>query len=505
MLSNLVIAVIAAALFITLRRVFSKRGPTMPGPPRTPIVGNIIPTLTPWVTLAKFGEKYGPVYSLQLLMTPAIVVNSVSAARELLESKSGVYAARHPPKMIELSGMSPGVLFETDSNRLRKGRKLMASVLQPKELEQYRSVLRHHTVTFLSNVVRAPEGFLAHLRNIPAGITLEMAYGYSIQGYNDPYVKNANTTFKNFTTASALSVDEAFAVNWMPFLAHLPGFLPGTSFKALAETYRKQFIGLMEEGHQMVKTAIANGMAKESLTSKALRENPDYDEEEIIKYTATQLYAGGSETSISSLSSFIRTMTTRPDVQKKAQEELDRVVGHDRLPTLADRPNLPYVDAVLRETIRCFPVLPTFYRNPVEDDVYNGYHIPKGTTLLVNVWGMLHDPNVYENPHTFDPDRWLKPGVDKTDKNIDPLEIAFGFGRRLCPGKHLAVEIMFTVIASLLAVFDITKARRECGEEITIVEEYSKGSIVGPLPFECNINPRSEKSKQLVEHAFNAL
>lgn len=108
--------------------------------------------------------------------------------------------------------------------------------------------------------------------------------------------------------------------------------------------------------------------------------------------------------SISSLSSFIRTMTSRPDVQEKAREELDRVVGPDRLPTFSDRPNLPYIDAVLRETIRLFPVLPTcepfqshtpwfpsstidlVYRNPVEDDVYNGYHIPKGTTLLVNVW-----------------------------------------------------------------------------------------------------------------------
>ncbi len=96
-------------------------------------------------------------------------------------------------------------------------------------------------------------------------------------------------------------------------------------------------------------------------------------------------------------------MVSRSDVQQKAQEELDRVIGHDRLPTYSDRPNLPYVDAVLRETIRCFPVLPTcasmspsypslslmmlvVYRNPVEDDVYNGYHIPKGTTLLVNVW-----------------------------------------------------------------------------------------------------------------------
>ena len=96
-------------------------------------------------------------------------------------------------------------------------------------------------------------------------------------------------------------------------------------------------------------------------------------------------------------------MVSRSDIQEKAQEELDRVIGHDRLPTFSDRPNLPYIDAVLRETIRCFPVLPTcallsllypslslttslVYRNPVEDDVYNGYHIPKGTTLLVNVW-----------------------------------------------------------------------------------------------------------------------
>ena len=146
---------------------------------------------------------------------------------------------------------------------------------------------------------------------------------------------------------------------------------------------------------------------------------------------------------------FFAAISRHPDIQYKARTELDRVVGPDRLPTLADRPALPYVNAIMKETMRWHVpaplILPHF---ATEDDEYDGYLIPQGSTILVNVWydtiqlplgslldadyavrSMLHDPQRYPQPNEFIPERFLDNG--KLDLSSgDPGLMAFGFGRR---------------------------------------------------------------------------
>ena len=156
-------------------------------------------------------------------------------------------------------------------------------------------------------------------------------------------------------------------------------------------------------------------------------------------------------------------MTLHPDVLKKAQNEIDSVVGNDRLPDYADRQNLPYVDALVKEVLRWNSVVPigTIYllflfpfsyldllgvpHRVMEDDIYNGYFIPKGSLVIANIWQVLlslsfwssslsnkrqltHDPRTYTNPMTFNPDRFLPSENRKPE--LDPRQICFGFGRR---------------------------------------------------------------------------
>ena len=123
-------------------------------------------------------------------------------------------------------------------------------------------------------------------------------------------------------------------------------------------------------------------------------------------------------------------MVHNPEVMKKAQEELDRVVGKERLPDFSDKDHLPYVNAMVKELLRCNPPLPISVPAKVtQDDVYRGYFIPAGTIMIQNIWAVLHDPNVYPDPDAFNPDRFLKNG------EIDPLvfnpeDRVFGSGRR---------------------------------------------------------------------------
>lgn len=115
-----------------------------------------------------------------------------------------------------------------------------------------------------------------------------------------------------------------------------------------------------------------------------------------------------------------------PDVQKKAQAELDSVIGPDRLPTWDDRSSLPYVDAVLKETLRWNTATPLGVPHAViQDDVYEGKFIPAGSTVISNIWAIMRDESEFKNPDSFWPERFLQPNPPK-----DPHSYAFGFGRR---------------------------------------------------------------------------
>jgi cytochrome P450 len=123
-------------------------------------------------------------------------------------------------------------------------------------------------------------------------------------------------------------------------------------------------------------------------------------------------------------------MVLNPQVMKKAQEELDRVVGKDRLPEFSDKTDLPYIDAVVKEVLRWSPPLPISLPSKVtQDDVYRGYFIPAGATVFSNIWAVFRDPDIYPDPGAFNPDRFLKDG--KINPLVfNPEDRVFGSGRR---------------------------------------------------------------------------
>ncbi|KAG2739378.1 cytochrome P450 [Suillus brevipes Sb2] len=171
-------------------------------------------------------------------------------------------------------------------------------------------------------------------------------------------------------------------------------------------------------------------------------------------------------------------ITAFPDLQKKAQAEIDAVVGPDRPPSFADRNSLPYIEALVKEVLRWNVISPTGFPHRVtEDDVHDGYYIPKGSMVLSNIWSMLNDQRTYAKPSQFNPERFL--ANDGKEPEIDPRTIGFGFGRRICPGLHLADASIWISAAMSLAVFDISKIVED-GIEITPEFEPSLSSIVIP-------------------------
>ncbi|EGN99071.1 hypothetical protein SERLA73DRAFT_181862 [Serpula lacrymans var. lacrymans S7.3] len=239
---------------------------------------------------------------------------------------------------------------------------------------------------------------------------------------------------------------------------------------------------------------MAAGVAPSSFVSNLLEEsNLTAHEEHVIKWSAASLYSGGADTTVSAIYSFFLAMILYPEVQKKAQAEIDAVVGSNRLPTLADRAFLPYVEALAKEVVRWHVVAPlTFQHVAMEDGIHNGYLIPKGSCVLANIWGILHDKETYKEPHLFKPERFLGDHPE-----LDPRTVSFGYGRRICPGIQLADSSVFISCAMSLAVFNMTKWV-ENGVEITPSAEDLPGTILHPALFKCTITLRSPEAEALV-------
>lgn len=157
-------------------------------------------------------------------------------------------------------------------------------------------------------------------------------------------------------------------------------------------------------------------------------------------------------------------MAVHPEIQKKAQKEIDQLLGGERLPTLSDRDDLPYISAVIKEIYRWHAPLPISVPKLLkEDDNYKGHFLPKGATIIENLWAVFHDPVVYPEPHIFNPERFLKNG--KLDQSVkDPEDRVFGSSRRICPGRHFGGRTVFLRIATTLATFNIEPGMNDRGE-----------------------------------------
>jgi len=255
---------------------------------------------------------------------------------------------------------------------------------------------------------------------------------------------------------------------------------------------------MVEAPFTYTQTQMAAGTASPSFVSETLENNPSIsdDDSRDLKFTASSLYGGGADTTVSAEYAFFLAMVLNPDVQKKAQKEIDAVIGHRRLPKLSDLPHLPYINAVLTEVLRWNSVAPTGVpHTATEDGIIHGYFIPKGAIIVANLWNMLHDPNIYPDPFSFDPERHIaQPGKEA---QCDPRKICFGYARRICPGMYLAEATLFMCIVTSLAVFNITQAVED-GVPIIPVHENTSGTISYPKPFKCAIKPRSETTYSLI-------
>ncbi|KAF9263040.1 cytochrome P450 [Marasmius fiardii PR-910] len=194
--------------------------------------------------------------------------------------------------------------------------------------------------------------------------------------------------------------------------------------------------------------------------------------EEVIKNCAGISFL---DTTVSAILSFVLAMVLNPKVQVRAQKELEEVIE-----------SLPYISAIFSETLRWNPVLPlSLPHGVVNDDVYEGYLIPAGdaTRPIFLQLAVLHDESIYGPDTTsFNPDRFMK--QDGKDLPLNPELLAFGFGRRICPGRYFAINTVWLTITYLLTGFTMAKEVDEEGKEVDLVPGYTDEALRFAIVFE---------------------
>ncbi|KAF7365150.1 O-methylsterigmatocystin oxidoreductase [Mycena venus] len=489
------------------QKLFSKRHlPFPPGPSPQLLGGNFrdLPTKQPWLTYTEWGRRYGDLVHATAFGEHIVVVNSVKTAVELFEKRSHTYSNRPVIPMIDLIGWEFNIAFMSVGGRWRQHRRMFQQHFRPDASRNYRPTQMNKVHQLLQGLLSSPQDFRELIKTLAAAIIMSTVYGYEVKPKNDRFVGLAESAVKKISESV---FPGAAAVNAFPILKHLPSWMPGAGFQHFAAESRQLAQEMREVPYNFVKQNMRDGEESKSMVAKLLEASQarGRSDEDAIQEVAAVAFSAGADTTVSALASFFLAMAVNPSIQKKAQVEIDTVVGTHRLPEFEDRQSLPFVEALYREVMRWRPVLPLGVAHATSThDVYNGYFIPKG---IIFPWPQTHinsvsramtrDECIYPEPECFNPDRFFT--ADGRLNNDDTV-LAFGFGRRICVGRHHADATVWAAMVSVLATFNITKAKDSTGNEIDIdPNNYSDDLISHPSSFACSITPRSDAAKSLVQ------
>lgn len=232
------------------------------------------------------------------------------------------------------------------------------------------------------------------------------------------------------------------------------------------------FISKMINEHQ---TASCNGVKADFLSILLpLRNDADSEEGKLtiddIKGLVLTMFNAGTDTSSNTVEWAIAELIRHPNIMKRCQEEIESAVkGEQRNVKESDLPNLPYLQAVVKETLRLHPSVPLLLpRKTVEACEIEGYYIPKNARVIVNAWGLQRDPGVWERPLEFDPDRFIGSSVDV--RGSDFQIIPFGAGRRICAGMSMGIRMVQLILATLLHSFDLSLPNGQPPEALDMAE-----------------------------------
>ncbi|GFP83114.1 cytochrome p450 83b1 [Phtheirospermum japonicum] len=434
-----------------------------PGPPGLPIIGNIhqlAAVKTPYVYLWQLSQKYGPLIHLKLGSKPLIVVSNARLAKEVLKTHDLAFCSR--PKSLaqqKLTYNGSDIIFSPYNDYWREVRKItVMNLFSVKKLQSFRPIREDEMSRLMAKISgRASANQAVDLSetSISLGSTFicRIAFGkrYDEQG------SEMQRFDKLLHEISALGAG-VYASDYFPRLGYWVDKFTGsisridTTFKKL-ELFYQELID--EKIRSNKKVDEEDGDILDVLIQlkdqKAFSVDFTWDN---IKALLLDIFVAGSDTSSSAIVWTMTALIKNPEIMKRAQAEVRNLVGDKGKVDEDDLPKLPYLKAIINETLRLYPPIPILLpRETIEKCTLDGYEIQPKTLVYVNAWAVSRDPEYWgNNSHEFLPERFLNSDIDV--KGHDFGVLPFGAGRRACPGMSMGLANLELTVASLLYSFD---------------------------------------------------
>eukprot|EP00062_Callorhinchus_milii_P017928 gi/632970848/ref/XP_007901875.1/ PREDICTED: cytochrome P450 2J2 isoform X1 [Callorhinchus milii] len=449
-----------------------------PGPFAFPFVGNVfqMDPKDPHVHFCKLAEKYGDIFSLRLGASNIVILNGFKAFKEAMIHQTDIFSGLLSEPISQEIGKGYGI-FSSTGQVWKEQRKFAVTTLRnfgvgKKSLEG--KILQE--IKYLNGVFEDEKGqpFDPHYKinvavtNIISSIVFGERYEYS------------DSKFQDLLRLLEKS-GESFGHSWTQLYSFFPTilkYLPGP---------HKTLFALWDNILQFIKEEIQKHKANwnpedprdfiDCYLAEMEKGLPKigFTDENLI-YSTLDLFVGGSETTTTTLRWILLYMAGYPDIQEKVHAEIDSVIGQSRAPTMEDRPNLPYTDAVIHEVQRRMNIAPlTVPRLTTKDTIVSGYFIPKDTKFIVNLHSVLLDKTMWETPEKFNPEHFL----DSDGKRVNNgAFVAFSGGKRNCMGEPLARMELLLFVTSLLQKF-----RFQAPDGVEISYQSILGVTVTPMPY----------------------
>ncbi|KAI3451091.1 hypothetical protein Pfo_007756 [Paulownia fortunei] len=442
----------------TLQQLLSlnKKKKLPPGPIGIPILGHFhLLGKNPHQDLHHLAKKHGPIMYLRFGFVPTIVVSSPAGAELVLKTHDLVFAGRPRHQASKhLSYDQRNIVFAPYGPYWRNMRKLCTlELLSNLKINQFQPMRRTELGLLVSSLQQAAEkreivDISARISALSGDMTCLMVFG---RKYADRDLDE-----KGFKAV----IEETLQVAAIPNLGDYFPYMGVLDLQGLTRRMKelsKTFDGFLE---RIIDDHVQNKQEKKQAqdfvdTMMAIMESGeagfDFDRRH-VKAVLLDMLIGGTDTSAAAVEWALSELIRHPKVMKKLQTELEQVVGMDQNVEESHLDKLEYLDLVLKETFRLHPVVPLLIHEPMEDCTVDEFHVPKGSRLIVNVWSIGKDPNLWQNPEKFTPERFLGSNVDL--RGHDFQLIPFGSGRRGCPGLQLGLTVVRLVVAQLVHCFD---------------------------------------------------
>ncbi|RDB17158.1 hypothetical protein Hypma_001986 [Hypsizygus marmoreus] len=502
----LAVSVILGIAFTAWRGSTSSKGKLPPGPRGLPLLGSVLDLRnnSPWLTFTAWNKEYGPLVHVSIAGHNAVILGTHKVAADLLDRRSGIYSDR-PRNIVVHELMNGKLAFASGSadEFWKKMRKASHEVLKTDVAKTYSPLQETESLILLSQLISSPSKYPYHVQRASGSLMRTVLYGLPpFSDSSDPVLTYLDSYIERLVSGIAPG---AYWVEYFTWMEHLPRWM--AKWRRDAEDSFKRDDKFFKEVFAECRERLIKGDDTPSVAAKLIQEQSSsgLSDQEAAWLLAT-LYLAGTEASAGQILWFMLALCLYPDIQKRAFEEVDRVVGPDRLPTLQDYDNLPYIQACVKETMRWRPLAPAGIPHRLrEDDVYEGYFIPKDTICIPNTWALNHDPAMYGlDAEEFRPERHLNTDGQLLPSVPDTKEeghVTYGFGQRICVGRAVSNRSLFVEMASMVWCFQFTMGKDDQGKTFVpdILSNGAPGVAYRPKWFPCVMTPRSTDTQRIVE------